>query len=279
MPESITSLKNPKVKAAIQLRNGRHRRRHGRLLIDGVRELRRALEGGIEIVELFVCHDLCHEGEAIETVREAAQVAARVYDVTPAICERMAYGQRAEGVVAVAIAPQRTLANLALPDAPLIAVVVGIEKPGNLGAIVRTADGAGLSAVVAADGGTDLYNPNAIRASLGAIFTLPVCSATSRETMDWLDGLKVNVTAACVEADRDYWEIDYTLPTALVLGSEDEGLPAEWHDRAIARVRLPMHGRVDSLNVSAAAAAMFYEALRQRSAGASSKSQIPNHKQ
>ena len=279
MPASITSLKNPRVKAAIQLRDRRHRRRAGRFLIDGVRELRRALEGGIEIDELFVCRDLCREGETRETVRLAAQSAARAYDVSVSVCEKLAYGQRAEGVVAVAIAPRRTLAELALPDAPLIAVVVGIEKPGNLGAIVRTADGAGISAVVAADGGTDLYNPNAIRASLGAIFTLPVCSADSRETIDWLDRLNVNMVAACVDADCDYWEIDYTLPTAIVLGSEDEGLPAEWRDRAGAQVRLPMRGRVDSLNVSATAAVLYYEALRQRSAAANPKSQITNPKQ
>jgi TrmH family RNA methyltransferase len=150
---------------------------------------------------------------------------------------------------------------------PLIAVLVGIEKPGNVGAVLRTADAAGVGALIVADGGTDLYNPNAIRASLGAIFTLPVCAATSVQAIAWLRSNQCQIVAARVDGSTPYTQIDFRGPTAIVLGGEAHGLSDQWRGDDITAVSLPMLGRVDSLNVSATAAVLFYEALRQRTGG------------
>jgi TrmH family RNA methyltransferase len=180
------------------------------------------------------------------------------------VFSKLAFGARAEGVLIVAVAPRRDLEKLALPENPLVAVLEGVEKPGNLGAVLRSADGAGFSAVVAADGGHDLYNPNAIRASLGAIFTLPVCGANSPAALAWLRARKLTIYAARVGAGRLYTEADFTRPTAILLGSEAHGLTEFWCGKDIFDIELPMRGSVDSLNISTAAAILFYEALRQR---------------
>jgi TrmH family RNA methyltransferase len=154
-----------------------------------------------------------------------------------------------------------------LPDCPLVGVLEGAEKPGNVGAVLRSADGAGLSALIVADGGTDLFNPNAIRASLGTIFTVPVATATTAETIDWLTGHGLAVYAARVDGSVPYTVADFRRPAAIVLGSEAEGLTAAWAGDWLTAVRLPMQGAADSLNVSATAAVLFYEALRQRGLG------------
>jgi TrmH family RNA methyltransferase len=178
--------------------------------------------------------------------------------------EKLAYGNRVEGLVAVAPTPRRTLAVLELPAEPLIVVVEGVEKPGNLGAILRTADAAGVSAVIVAGGVTDLYNPNAIRASLGAIFTVPVAAAASQAALDWLRQRNCRLIAARVDGAVDYTAANFRGPAAIVLGSEAAGLSATWRGDDMVAVKLPMLGRVDSLNLSATAAVLFYEALRQR---------------
>jgi TrmH family RNA methyltransferase len=180
--------------------------------------------------------------------------------------EKLAFGQRVEGVVAVARPPQRTVADLPLTGDALIAVVEGVEKPGNLGAVVRTADAAGVAAVLVADGGTDLYNPNAIRASLGAIFTVPVCSATTADALAWLRASGFRVLAARVDGAVDYSAADFRGRVAIALGSEAHGLSETWRGADMTAVRLPLLGSVDSLNLSATAAVLFYEALRQRGA-------------
>jgi TrmH family RNA methyltransferase len=177
---------------------------------------------------------------------------------------KVAYGDRAEGVVAVAAVPQASLAELTVPDPALVAVVVGLEKPGNVGAILRSADAAGVNAVIVADGGTDLYNPNAIRASLGTLFTVPLASADSDETLAWLAANQFRAFAARVDGAIEYTQADFRGRTAIVLGSESAGLPAAWQGKNVQAIRLPMCGAADSLNVSATAAVLFYEALRQR---------------
>jgi len=187
-----------------------------------------------------------------------------VWHVRVDIFAKLSFGDRATGLLAVAEYPDRSLAELELPANPLIAVLVGIEKPGNLGAIARSADAAGCSALVVADRTTDLFNPAAIRASLGTIFALPTCTATSEETIRWLHAHDIRIHAACVGGQRFYTEADFTGRSAIVLGTESEGLSAEWSGGEISPIALPMHGSADSLNVSATAAVLFYEALRQR---------------
>jgi TrmH family RNA methyltransferase len=265
---TITSLQNSRVKDAVRLRDRRHREKQGRIRIDGARELLRAIRAGVALVEVFVCKSLCQSAEARQVLEELSDCGAEILDVAEPVFEKLAFGDRAEGVVGVATMPRPTLSELKLPQNPLVAVLEGVEKPGNVGAVLRTADAAGVSALVVADGRTDLYNPNAIRASLGTIFTMPVCSATAEETLDWLRRHSLAIHAARVDGSVPYTSVDYRAPTAIILGSEAEGLTDVWTDADVTPIRLPMLGAADSLNVSATAAVLFYEALRQRSGDA-----------
>jgi TrmH family RNA methyltransferase len=261
---TITSLQNPRVKRAVALRDRRDREREGRFLIDGAAELLRALDAGIAIDELFVCEPLCTSNASRAVLARTAEGAEHLLHVAPPVFEKLAYGQRAEGVLAVAVTPHRTLDELIVPANPLVAVLERIEKPGNIGAVLRSADGAGVSAVIVAGGLTDLYNPNVVRASLGTLFTVPVVTASSGDARHWLLKHGLRIFAARVDAARLYTEADYRGGVAMVLGSEAEGLSGLWSDDCTA-VKLPMLGAADSLNVSATAAVLFYEALRQRS--------------
>lgn len=260
MPD-ITSSHNPRLKAAAKLRDHRARVREQRFLIDGRREIERAIAAGIVIEEVFSIAD-DENGTAL--VKQLRQQGVPILTTAANVFTKIAFGERDEGLVAVAQTPQRTLASLELPDHPLVAVLENLEKPGNVGAVLRTADAAGVSAVIVADGGTDLYNPNAIRASLGAIFTVPVCAASSTETLAWLQQRGLAIFAARVDGAGDYAGVSYRGPTAIVLGSEAKGLSSVWGGPGVTAIALPMLGVVDSLNVSATAAVLFYEAIRQR---------------
>jgi TrmH family RNA methyltransferase len=260
----ITSVQNPRVKAAARLRERSGRNDQGRIIIDGVREIRRALAGGVEIVELFFFPELCRDDEHQRLLAGAGNGNAALWEVTSLVMEKLAYGNRVEGILAVAKTPQRSLAELKLSADALVAVVEGVEKPGNLGAVARTADAAGVAALIVADGGTDVFNPNAIRASLGAIFTVPICSATSSAAVAWLRSRGFRLVAARVDGDVEYTQANYRGPTAIVLGSEARGLSDLWCGDDVTAVKLPMLGHVDSLNLSATAAVLFYQALRQR---------------
>lgn len=266
---TITSPQNPRVKNATRLRHGRHRQKQGRILIDGVRELNRAIAAGVVLQEVFVCERLCRGEQQQQLLDKLPDCGAEILRVDKRLFEKLAFGHRGEGVLAVAETPSCALDDLALPEvplipgSPLIAVLEGVEKPGNVGAVLRSADAAGVSALIVADGGTDLYNPNAVRASLGTIFTVPLCAATAEETLDWLRRMDLAIVAARVDGSVSYTEIDYGRPTAIVFGSEAEGLSAVWSADDVTAVRLPMLGVAASLNVSVTAAVVFYEALRQ----------------
>jgi TrmH family RNA methyltransferase len=260
----ITSVSNPRVKQAARLRDHRQRRKEQRILIDGVRELSRAIAAGVTLSEVFVCPELCRSAEARRLLELLPGSGGQRFDVSEAVFARLAFGQRGEGVVGVAAVPQRRLEDLALPANPLVTVLEGVEKPGNVGAVLRSADGAGVSAIVVADPRTDLFTPNVIRASLGTVFSLPVAAAVPADVLAWLRGRGLQILAARVEGSVSYTEVDYRQPTAIVLGSEAEGLTSLWAGDDIRAIRLPMLGAADSLNVSAAAAVLFYEALRQR---------------
>ncbi len=262
----ITSRQNPRIKAAVRLRDRRHREKQGRILIDGARELTRALGAGVPMLEVFVCRPLCTGPDARRLLAVLPDCGAERFDVDEAVFAKLAFGHRAEGVLGVAEMPLTKLDSLVLPERPLVAVIEGVEKPGNVGAVLRSADAAGVSAVVVANGRTDLHNPNAIRASLGTIFTLPVCAATSDETLAWLRRHRLAIHAARVDGQVSHFDADFRGPAAVVLGSETDGLTAAWTTDGVTAIRLPMRGVADSLNVSATAAVLFYEALRQRSA-------------
>lgn len=262
----ITSLHNPRIKQALKLRDRKGRTAQGRIIIDGAREIARAIQAGVALDEVFICEDLCHTAEAEDLLATLPSSSAQPFRTTPEVFAKLAYGERGEGIIATAATPERSLDELVLPDLPLVAVLERVEKPGNVGAVLRTADAAGVSALIVADGGTDLYNPNAIRASLGAIFTVPVCAASTPRTLQWLRERSLPIYAARVDGATLYPACNFASAAAIVLGSEAEGLSDAWHGDDIHAVALPMLGVVDSLNVSATAAVLFYEAWRQRQA-------------
>lgn len=259
----ITSTKNPRVKAALELRDRRGREQVRATLVDGVREIARALAGGARVRELFV-DETRLRGDAPMVVDRARSAGADIVAASGSVLDRLAYGERSEGLVAVVAMPDTAVERLVLPADPLVVVLEGVEKPGNLGAVLRSADGAGADAVIVADPRTDIFNPNAIRASLGTIFTVPVASGTSAQVRARLerDGLRIH--AARVDGSVPYTDADLTGPVALVLGSEAGGLTDAWAGDDVTPVHLPMLGIADSLNVSITAAVLLYEARRQR---------------
>lgn len=259
----ITSTKNPHVKAALDLRERRGREQTGTTLVDGTREIARALTGGARLLELFV-DDERLRGDAPVVVDRARESGARIVPVADTVLDRLAYGERSDGLVAIVRIPDVRVGSLALPANPLVVVLEAVEKPGNLGAVLRSADGAGADAVIAADPRTDLFNPNAIRASLGTIFTVAVAAGASTEVRERLAGAGVRILAARVDGSVPYTDVDLTGPVALVLGSEVDGLTDAWRGDDVTAVRLPMAGIADSLNVSITAAVLLYEARRQR---------------
>jgi TrmH family RNA methyltransferase len=241
----ITSPDNQRVKDVLRLRKSRARRDEGLFVAEGVREVQRAVEANLTVREMFVAPELIADWPQPHT-----EVSARVL-------AKMAYRAEPEGVLAIVEAPKH-----ALPDNPtLLLVAVGIEKPGNLGAMARTAEAAGADALIVADAQADPWNPNAIRASTGAVFTLPIVEATGDEVA----ALPLQKVAAVVGAPDKHTDADLTRPTALIVGAEDTGLDAAWQHLADLLVAIPMKGRtVDSLNASNAAAVLLYETLRQR---------------
>jgi TrmH family RNA methyltransferase len=234
------------------------------MLIDGLREISRAIVCGIRPLEAFVCDDHCKSTQCQSLVAEVQSAGAEIWSVTREVFEKLQFGERADGIVVLAKTPRRSLTDLELPSEPLVAVLEGIEKPGNVGAILRSADAAGIDAVIIADGRTDLFNPNTVRASLGTVFRPNVCEATAAETLPWLRQRQLQVFAARPNATMDYTSADLRGGVAIVLGSEATGLSDSWHAAGVSPIRLPMHGIADSLNVSTTAAVLFYEAQRQR---------------
>lgn len=262
--EHITSRQNERVKTAAKLRAGRQRIKQGRFLVDGARHIERAIAAGIEIVEGYVCPSLVDSPERTAAVESLRQAAKRFATVSPEVYAKLAFGEMDDGVVAVAETPNRSLSKLKLPAKPLVAVLEGLEKPGNVGAILRTADGAGLDAVIVVDGRTDLFNPNTVRASIGAVFGANVCEGTTAVTLAQLRAWQLPIFAARPDAERLYSDVDFREGAAIVLGSEADGLSPAWQGESVTAVKLPMRGMADSLNVSATAAVLFYEAQRQR---------------
>jgi RNA methyltransferase, TrmH family len=262
--ETITSPANPRIKEVVKLRDRRQRDACDRILIEGRREITRAIEAGVAIGEIFYCSVLLTADEGRFVLELAQQRGARLVEVNETVFAKIGYGNRAEGAVAVAQRPSRTLTDLRLGRRPLLAVVEGVEKPGNLGAILRSADGAGIEAVIAVDPVTDIYGPNVIRSSLGTAFSVAFVEATTAETMKWLNDHRISIVAASPVGRTVYTDVDLTAPVVMVFGSEARGLTEAWNAPGVTHAVVPMMGRADSLNVSITAALFFYEALRQR---------------
>jgi len=271
----ITSLQNPLIKRVVALRDRKNRNRQKTFIIEGRREIQCALSNGISLETLFYCPDIL-SGDAERDTTFAAlpphllttddgEGNLRQVAVSQLVYAKIAYRKKVGGLVAIAHTPNRKINEVEFPANPFILIVQGVEKPGNLGALLRTADGAGADAVIVADdGGVDLYNPNVVRSSLGAIFTVKTFTMSLNEAMDWLTANRLKIFLSSPSAQRDYTDIDYTGPVAVVLGSEKEGLPQRWLERDVVTVKIPMCGRMDSLNVSCSGAVLMYEILRQR---------------
>lgn len=264
--ESITSSQNPKIKHLLQLQQKSSlRREEGLFVIEGQRELMHCLDAGYEVDSVFT---VSKELGADILCKQSVQTgnAPNIYNVSAKVYEKIAYRGSTEGVVAIVKIRQRTLNSLNTCDdsAPLYVVLESIEKPGNLGAVLRSADAAGVSAVIVCDPLTDLYNPNLIRSSIGAIFTIPVVACSSEECIGFMKANKVQILTAQLQDSNLYYDQDMTKPTAIVMGTEATGLTNQWRKAADAHIRIPMLGRLDSLNVSVSAAILMYEAVRQR---------------
>ncbi len=261
---SITSIQNPRIKNAGKLRQRRQRDRQKRFLIDGVREIARAHVSDVTIDEVFYCKKLLRDDAARELVERLKADGVDTSDVVKPVFGKLAYGERNEGIVAVGQTPERSLDAFVPPESALVVLLEGVEKPGNIGAVLRTADAVGADCVLLAGGGTDLWNANTIRASLGTLFTLNVLEATADEAIAWLAANKFRTLATRVDAELLYTHADYSGRIAIALGSEADGLTPVWHSADTTPIRLPMLGTADSLNVSATSAVVLYEALRHR---------------
>ena len=263
----ITSAANPKIKRAAKFKNRKMRDQTGLTVIDGFREVLRAREAGLFFEELYVCPELLEKFGGQRAVDLVASWGIEICEVSIPVFEKICFGDRKEGIVAVARAKKFLLDATALPENPLVVVLENVEKPGNLGAVLRSCDGAGVNAVIIADTGADILNPNVIRASTGTVFSMNVMQATPLQVRDFLKANRIAIAAAVPQGQQTYFLTDFKGPVAFVLGAEDTGLSSLWLDSADVRVTIPMLGKADSLNVSNTAAILIYEALRQRKVG------------
>ncbi len=258
----ITSLSNPQVKSVVALRERKARESSGLTIVEGVREISAAVAAKVPVKELYVCREFFTnrgEEELIRMIPLPGWV-----EVPKAVFEKISYGDRQEGVLAVCAPRVHQLKDLKLRNAPLVVVLESVEKPGNLGAVLRSCDGAGVDALFLCGQGADVYNPNVIRASTGTVFHIPVVVSDNETFSGYLKKLKIRAIAAVVQAKTVYTQADFKGGAAIVLGSEQNGLSDFWIKNSQAQVKIPMLGKADSLNVSTTAALLIYEALRQR---------------
>ncbi len=257
---TLTSTQNPKVKSLLALEKPRERKKQCLFRIEGKKEIGMALEAGYKIGNLFFCEALISVEEATALVPEKTLL----IPVSKDIFDKIAVRENSGGVIAVAEQKVHRLDQLKLSKNPLLLILESVEKPGNLGAILRTADAAAIDAVIICDPTTDFYNPNVVRSSIGCLFTNQVASATSEETIEWLKENNIEIFCTYLKASVPYHTIDYTKPCAIVMGTEATGLSAIWVNNSKANIIIPMRGKIDSMNVSTAAAVMVFEAARQR---------------
>ena len=259
----IASVRNPRVKDVVKLRNRRHRDRERRFVVEGVRELSCATDSGLALATLYYCEELLAD-DSRSVVDRVAATNVECQPTSRAVFERMSYRRTPDGVLGVAPMPDLGLGRLPEADDALWLVAAGIEKPGNLGAMLRTADAAGVAGMVVADPATDVFNPNVIRASMGTLFSVPVAMANADDVYDWLEARHIRTIVGRPDAVLDYHQADFRGGVAIAVGSEHAGLDAGWSSRAQEAVRIPMTGRADSLNAATAAAVLLFEACRQR---------------
>lgn len=262
----ITSTQNPKVKHVVKLRNKRARDEAKEYLIEGYRELLRASEAQVRIETLFTCHELFLGENEKKLIEHYKHDGAVVIECTEIVFQKMSYRDRPDGLIAIAKQKPLRLIDIKFKnEIPFIMVAVSIEKPGNLGTILRSADATGVDAVLVVDRVTDIYNPNVVRSSVGTLFTNQVVEASSDEIYLWLQENNIQIVTASPSAKDCYTDVNYCIPTALLVGSEQYGLPDTWFKRADQSIFIPMKGQADSLNAATSTTVLLYEVLRQRS--------------
>lgn len=284
--ETVTSAQNPKIRTLLALQEkSRLRREQGLFVVEGRRELGHCLDAGFIPDTLFVCRDIISDTDLDDIIGKAEDVMQKVQsqaltgnaaapdrnapglqviEIPAALYDKVAYRGGTEGIIAEMKCRELSLSDLKLGEKPLIAVLESVEKPGNLGAVLRSADAAGADAVIICDPLTDLYNPNLIRASIGAVFSTQVVTATSEDAITWLKQNGIRILTAQLQDSQWYYDSDMCGATAIVMGTEATGLTPVWREAADTHIKIPMLGRLDSLNVSVSAAILLYEAVRQR---------------
>ncbi len=260
----ITSKQNPKVKALGSLRQRRNREQAGVTLVDGYEELSCALRCGVKIQQLYYCPELMGGAEQVARLQQLLQDGVDATELSRPVFEKIAYREGADGWLAVVTAIKTDLKSIKPSEHLLLLVCESVEKPGNLGAMLRTADAAGADAVISVDSVTDWSNPNVVRASKGAVFSVPVADVAQTEFYAWLKDNDIAIVASTPDTDMPYTEPELTSGVALLVGSEKFGLSDFWLQHADYRVRIPMNGKIDSLNVATSGALLLYEAIRQR---------------
>jgi TrmH family RNA methyltransferase len=264
MVKMISSIQNPLIKNVMLLQEKpRERKQQNLIVIEGVREINLALKAGFTVTQLIYCRELIPEPD-LEVMQTVAIVPMEMVEVPMEIYNRIAYRKDHEGAIALAVPGRIQFQDLKIGASPLFLVLESVEKPGNLGALLRTADAANLDGVIICDPQTDIYNPNAIRSSIGCIFTVPVVTSTTMEAIIWLRSNNIRIFGTALTATRFYHETDLLGPAAIIMGSEAFGLSKTWLDEADELIKIPMNGKIDSMNVSASAAIVVFEALRQR---------------
>lgn len=258
--KQITSVQNPFIKSLVLLQEkSKARKQTGTFLIEGQREIELAQKGGYEIETILFLPEISSENEAKKLSRSA-----KLFEISKEVYQKLAYRDTTEGILAIAKSKNLSLAALNLGENPLILVAEAPEKPGNIGAILRTADAAKLDAVIIANPKSDLYNPNIVRSSVGCLFTNNIATGTTEEIITFLKSKNISIYCATLQNSTGYHTQDYTTPTALVVGTEATGLTQEWRENATQNIIIPMQGAIDSMNVSVAAAILIFEAKRQR---------------
>lgn len=260
--ETITSAQNPKIRTLLELQEkSKVRRKEGLFVVEGRRELLHCIEAGYEPYAVFFCPEIISEADFEEV---SSRCRCSFFEIPQQLYDKVAYRGGTEGVIAELRCKDMNLEALKLKENPLVVVLEAVEKPGNLGAVLRSADASGVDAVIVCDPLTDMYNPNLIRSSIGAIFTVPVATATSEETISWLKANGIKIYTAQLQDSEWYYDTDMKDGTAIVMGTEATGLTDCWRKAADAHIKIPMLGRLDSLNVSVSAAILMFEAVRQR---------------
>ncbi|MDR1743054.1 MAG: RNA methyltransferase [Dysgonamonadaceae bacterium] len=258
----ISSLQNPSIKNIAKLAKSRERRAQNLFVIEGARELSLALQSRYEITQVYVCRELFSKTDYPDVL--TGFEADRITEISPVVFEKIAYREDSDGIIALATPRRHSLAELQLSNNPFVIILESVEKPGNLGAVLRTADAAAVDAVIVCDPQTELYNPNVIRSSVGALFTVQTAVCSSQEALQWLHVHGITSYAAELQASDFYQDVDFRSPSAIIMGTEADGLTDFWLKNASARMKIPMRGKIDSLNVSVSAAVLTFEAMRQR---------------